>query len=77
MESPFDYNAFKSQHALHNALRALSTVLQDSRNAENIQNFPTVPGQLPPFEQLLKNLKVDTGQVVEPEFNFEFIGITP
>ena len=51
--------------------------MQDSRNAENIQNFPTVPGQLPPFEQLLKNLKVDTGQVVEPEFNFEFIGITP
>ena len=51
MESPFDYNQFKAQSQLHDALRALLTNLRETTNAANVRNFPTVQGQPLPFEQ--------------------------
>jgi len=76
MDSPFDFTQFKAQHELHNAFRALSNVLQSSSNADNVPNFPTIRGQATPFEQLLKDLKIDVEPAAEPEFNFEFVGVT-
>ena len=51
MESPFDYNQFKAQSQLHDALCALVTNLSETTNAANVRNFPTVQGQPLPFEQ--------------------------
>ena len=41
MESSFDYNQFKAQSQLHDALRALLTNLRETTNAANVRNFPT------------------------------------
>ena len=76
MESPFDYNQFKAQSQLHDALRALVTNLRETTNAANVWNFPTVQRQPLPFEQLLRDLNVEVQQAAAPDFNFDFIGVT-
>ena len=58
MEPSFDYNQFKAQNQLHNALRAFAENLRETTNAANVRNFPTVQGQPLPFEQLLRNLNI-------------------
>ena len=76
MEPSFDYNQFKAQNQLHNALRAFAENLRETTNAANVRNFPTVQGQPLPFEQLLRDLNIETQQAVVPDFDFEFIGVT-
>ena len=76
MEPSFDYNQFKAQNQLHNALRAFAENLRETTNAANVRNFPTVQGQPLPFEQLLRDLNIETQQAAVPDFDFEFIGVT-
>ena len=76
MEPSFDYNQFKAQNQLHNALRAFAENLREATNATNVRNFPTVQGQPLPFEQLLRDLNIETQQAAVPDFDFEFIGVT-
>ena len=76
MESPFDYNQFKAQSQLHDALHALVTNLRETTNAANVRNFPTVQRQPLHFEQLLRDLNVEVQQAAAPDLNFDFIGVT-
>ena len=76
MDSNIDFKQFKSQHDLHNALRALTTTLRESTNAANVANFPTVDGQPLPFDNLLRALKIDVNQPEAPVFTFNCTGVT-
>ena len=76
MESKFDYKTFKAQHELQTAIVKLTSTLREATNNANQRIFPQRDGQPAPFEELLRQLRINPNRAEEQPFDFELVGVT-